>query len=36
MAAVFADRALRAAHRLAEYPRSGRVVPELGIQPFAN
>jgi plasmid stabilization system protein ParE len=32
MAGVFADRALRATDRLADYPRSGRVVPELGIQ----
>jgi toxin ParE1/3/4 len=29
MAAVFADRAFRATDRLADYPRSGRVVPEL-------
>ncbi|HEY1269778.1 MAG TPA: type II toxin-antitoxin system RelE/ParE family toxin [Candidatus Binatia bacterium] len=32
MAGVFADRALRATDRLADYPRSGTVVPELGIQ----
>jgi plasmid stabilization system protein ParE len=32
MAATFADRVLRATDRLATYPRSGRVVPELGIE----
>jgi plasmid stabilization system protein ParE len=32
LAAVFADRALRATDRLASYPRMGRVVPELGIE----
>jgi toxin ParE1/3/4 len=32
LAAAFADRVLRAADRLASYPRSGRTVPELGIE----
>jgi toxin ParE1/3/4 len=32
MAAVFADRTLRATDRLAKYPRSGRVVPELDVK----
>jgi len=32
VAAAFADRVLRATDRLADYPRSGRVVPELGIE----
>jgi len=31
VAALFADRAFRATDRLASYPRSGRVVPELEI-----
>ena len=31
-AAIFADRAFRATDHLASYPRSGRVVPELGIE----
>jgi|SRR5258706_4132089 len=31
MAAVFADRTLRATERLVDYPLSGRIVPELGI-----
>jgi len=31
LAAIFADRVLRATDRLARYPRLGRVVPELGI-----
>jgi toxin ParE1/3/4 len=31
LAAMFADRVLRATDRLARYPRLGRVVPELGI-----
>jgi plasmid stabilization system protein ParE len=30
LAAIFADRVLRAADRLTSYPRLGRVVPELG------
>lgn len=29
MAATFADRVLRATDRLAEFPRMGRVLPEL-------
>jgi len=29
IAAVFADRAFRAADRLADFPRSGRTVPEM-------
>lgn len=32
IAGVFADRALHAVDRLADHPRSGRVVPELGIE----
>ncbi len=32
LAAVFAERVLRATDRLATYPRSGRIVPELGIE----
>ena len=32
LAAAFADRVLRATDRLASYPRSGRTVPELGIE----
>ena len=32
IAAVFADRAFRATNRLADYPRSGRIVPELDIE----
>ena len=32
IAGVFADRTFRATDRLAEYPRSGRVVPELQIE----
>ena len=32
MAAMFADRVLRATDRLASYPHMGRVVPELGIE----
>lgn len=32
LAAAFADRVLRAADRLASYPRSGRIVPEIGIE----
>ena len=32
LAAAFADRVLRAADQLASYPRSGRIVPELGIE----
>jgi plasmid stabilization system protein ParE len=32
LAATFADRVLRAADRLASYPRLGRTVPELGIE----
>ena len=31
VAAVFADRAFRATDRLANYPRSGRIVPELAV-----
>ena len=31
-AAIFADRAFRSTDRLANYPRLGRVVPELGIE----
>jgi toxin ParE1/3/4 len=31
LAAAFADRVLRVTDRLADYPRSGRIVPELGI-----
>ncbi|PYU96016.1 MAG: type II toxin-antitoxin system RelE/ParE family toxin [Acidobacteria bacterium] len=30
LAAIFADRVLRASDRLASHPRLGRVVPELG------
>jgi plasmid stabilization system protein ParE len=30
LAAAFADRVLRATDRLANFPRSGRIVPELG------
>ena len=30
--AVFADRAFRATDRLADFPRSGRIVPELDIE----
>jgi plasmid stabilization system protein ParE len=30
MASIFADRVFRATDRLAEHPRSGRVVPEMG------
>jgi len=32
LAAIFADRVLRATDRLAKYPRLGRVVPELQIE----
>ena len=32
LAAIFADRVLRATDRLASYPRLGRVVPELAIE----
>jgi len=32
LAAVFADRVLRATDRLATYPSLGRVVPELGAE----
>jgi plasmid stabilization system protein ParE len=32
LAAAFADRVLRATDRLANYPSSGRSVPELGIE----
>jgi toxin ParE1/3/4 len=32
VAAAFADRVLRATDRLANFPRLGRVVPELGIK----
>jgi len=32
LAAIFADRVLRATDRLASYPRLGRVVSELGIE----
>jgi plasmid stabilization system protein ParE len=32
VAAVFADRAFRATDRLADYPRSGRIVPELEVE----
>lgn len=32
VAGMFADRAFRATDRLANYPHSGRVVPELGIE----
>lgn len=32
LAAAFADRVLRATDQLASYPRSGRAVPELGIE----
>ena len=32
VAAAFADRVLRATDRLANFPRLGRVVPELGIE----
>jgi plasmid stabilization system protein ParE len=32
MAAAFADRVLRAPDQLVSYPRSGRIVPELGIE----
>jgi addiction module RelE/StbE family toxin len=32
VAAVFADRAFRATDRLANYPRSGRIVPELAVE----
>ena len=31
LAAAFADRVLRATDLLASFPRSGRIVPELGI-----
>jgi len=31
-AAIFADRAFRATDRLANFPRSERIVPELGIE----
>jgi len=30
MASIFADRVFRATDRLAEHPRSGRIVPEMG------
>jgi len=32
LADAFADRVLRATDRLAEFPRSGRILPELGIE----
>ena len=32
IAAVFADRAFRATDRLADYPRSGRIVTELDVE----
>ena len=32
VAAVFADRAFQIADRLASYPRSGRLVPELEVE----
>ena len=32
IASVFADRAFRATDRLADYPRLGRVVPELQVE----
>jgi plasmid stabilization system protein ParE len=32
LAATFADRVLRATDRLAEFPRSGRIVPEMQIE----
>ena len=32
LAATLADRVVRATERLASYPRSGRAVPELGIE----
>ena len=32
MATVFADRAFHATDRRADYPRSGRIVPELEIE----
>lgn len=32
IAGVFAERAFRATDRLTDYPRSGRVVPELDIE----
>jgi plasmid stabilization system protein ParE len=32
IAAVFADHAFRATNRPADYPRSGRIVPELDIE----
>ena len=32
IAAVFADRAFRATDRLADYPRSGRIVSELDVE----
>jgi len=32
LAAVFADRVLRATDRLVTYPSLGRVVPELGVE----
>jgi len=32
LAAIFADRVLRATDRLANYPRLGRIVPELGLE----
>jgi plasmid stabilization system protein ParE len=32
LAATFADRVLRVTDRLANYPRLGRTVPELGIE----
>ena len=31
MAAIFADRVLRATEQLSKFPRSGRIVPELKI-----
>ena len=32
VAALFADRVIRATDRLADYPRLGRVVPESGLE----
>jgi addiction module RelE/StbE family toxin len=32
LAAAFADRVLRATDHLANFPRSGRILPELGIE----
>ena len=32
LAAIFADRVVRSTDQLASHPRSGRVVPELGIE----